>query len=95
MEIDDNIQPGADILFQYYKEGKNRALMKTTIFEAINLGKSFDVQAEIVTAKGNLKRVRVIGYSEFKNGKCEKLFGLFQEISIPLPLSSKKYLFPA
>ena len=48
--------------------------------EALTLGKKFDLEFQIQTKKNNIKWIRVIGESEFKNGKCIKLSGLAQDI---------------
>ena len=80
LEVPDAVQPTAGLALHYYKEGKSRAEMEKVLNEAIELGKSFDVTVDIITAKGNEKTVKVIGYAEFRNGKCERLFGIYQEI---------------
>lgn len=48
---------------------------------AIEKGTPFDIEAEIIAGTGNEKWVRVKGESEMKNGKCERIFGTFQDIN--------------
>jgi PAS domain S-box-containing protein len=80
-EVADDFEPILENGLSFYKKGSSRNLVKTTLNGALEKGESFDIEVEMITAKGNLKWVRVIGYSEFFNGKCEKLSGIFQDIT--------------
>jgi AraC-like DNA-binding protein len=80
LEVPDTYPSTGRLEIDFYKKGPCRKLMKKLIDEAILMGKPFDVTVDIISAKGNLKRVRVVGYPEFKNGRCERLFGVFQEL---------------
>ncbi len=64
----------------FYKEGKYRDLMAKNISDAIEFGKPWDEEVIIVTAKNNERWVRVIGETEFVNGKCIRFYGSFQNI---------------
>ena len=81
LEVSDDFEPNIDTSFNFYKEGRSRNLVKRVFQAAIIKGESFDIEAEIISAKGNLKKVRVIGFPEFYNGKCEKLSGILQDIT--------------
>ena len=63
-----------------YKSAASRKKIETAINNAINLGKSFDIELAMVTAKNNEKNIRVIGQCEFNNGTATTLFGLFMVI---------------
>lgn len=65
----------------YYKEGKNRDKIMQAIMLAINEGKSWDLELQIVNAREEEVWVRVIGYSEWEDGSCTRLFGTFQDIN--------------
>ncbi len=65
---------------EFYKEGKSRDTIQNVVGEAIATGKTFDVELEIVTAKKNIRWVRSIGQTEFEDGKCVRLYGVFQDI---------------
>ncbi|MEQ8878258.1 MAG: PAS domain S-box protein, partial [Cyclobacteriaceae bacterium] len=67
---------------EFYKEGKSRDTIQKVVGEAIETGKTFDVELEIVTAKKNIRWVRSIGQSEFEDGKCVRLYGVFQDIDV-------------
>ncbi|AYL95168.1 PAS domain-containing protein [Mucilaginibacter celer] len=81
LEVPPDFEPTVELAFNFYKEGKDRDLVKAALHSAITHGTPFDIEATLVSAKGNLKRVRVIGYPEFSNGVCHKLSGIFQELS--------------
>ncbi len=79
---DDYLIPDLETSLNFYKEGESRELVRNALKEALKKRSSLDVEVELVTAKGNLKRVRIICYSEFQNGKCEKISGIFHEIGV-------------
>jgi len=66
--------------FNFLKQGEETDEMIRLGSLAISKGDSFDVEQEIVTAKGNKRWVRTVGKPEFRDGKCVKLFGMFQDI---------------
>ena len=81
LEVSNEADPTADLALHFFKAGKSRNEMEKLLKEAIELGKPFDVITELITAKGNQKTVKVVGYPEFRNGKCERLFGIYQEMA--------------
>jgi PAS domain-containing protein len=81
LEVPKNYKECSGFALEFYKTGKNKKVVEQAFADAINLGKSFDLKAEIITYKGNLKVIRVVGYSEFRNGECERLFGIIQDIT--------------
>jgi PAS domain S-box-containing protein len=79
-EVEEDFQPEMESVLQFYREDY-RELVSTSIFEAIKTGKSFDIEAIIITQNKSQKWVRAIGNAEFGNGECIRLFGSFQDIS--------------
>ena len=79
-EVSDDFIPNLDNSITFYKE-EYRELITEKVKDAFKRGKSFDFEAEVVTAKGNNIWVRSIGNAEFVNGECVRLFGSFQDIS--------------
>ncbi|MEO6705999.1 MAG: PAS domain-containing sensor histidine kinase, partial [Ginsengibacter sp.] len=55
-------------------------IIKQRVKECIDKGTPWDEELQIVTQKGNLKWIRTIGEAEFKNGKCIRVYGSFQDI---------------
>lgn len=63
-----------------YKKGRSREIITKAYDEAVKLGKPFDEELEIITASGKEIWVRVIGYSEMYEGRCIRIYGVFQDI---------------
>ncbi len=79
-EVDKGFIPDMKIAVNFYKEGADRDRILKAVQEAINTGAAYDLQLQIITAKGNERWVRTIGNAEFHNGKCIRLMGSFQDI---------------
>ncbi|SFZ92080.1 PAS domain S-box-containing protein [Flaviramulus basaltis] len=65
----------------FYKEGKSRNKIIKSIKDLIEAGTSFDIELEMITLEGDTVWVRKIGQAEYNEGKCERLFGIFQDIT--------------
>lgn len=89
-EVEDNYEPELSTAIQFFKEGKSREKILHAVENAVKYGTSYDLELELVTAKGNLLWVRSIGQAEFENGKCKRLYGVFQDIDEAK--KSKEYL---
>lgn len=79
-EVESDFEPELESALDFYKEGESRETIQRVVNEAIENGTSYDVELHITTAKGNDRWVRAIGQTEFKEGKCTKLYGSFQDI---------------
>ncbi|HWZ35131.1 MAG TPA: hypothetical protein VNW51_03185, partial [Mucilaginibacter sp.] len=81
LEVPADFKPHQNSMLTFYKEDESKTLMEKSLRSAIENGINFDIEVELTSAKGNLKHVRVIGYPEFYNGKCENVSGILQDIS--------------
>ncbi|MEO5681716.1 MAG: PAS domain S-box protein [Chitinophagaceae bacterium] len=79
-ETADDYIPALDTGLYFYKEGKGRELIIQKVKEAIELGRAWDEELQIITAKNNERWIRTIGETEFINGKCVRIYGSFQDI---------------
>ncbi|MEQ8810328.1 MAG: PAS domain S-box protein, partial [Imperialibacter sp.] len=79
-EVAKDFVPQLDRAIDFYKAGKSRDTITRHVNMAIESGMSFDVELQIVTAKGNERWVRATGKPEFINNKCVRLVGSFQDI---------------
>jgi PAS domain S-box-containing protein len=79
-EVPKEFVPNLDEAINFYhpnfQEKVNDAVEK-----AIQYGESFDLEAIIITPKGNEKWIRAIGNAEMRDGKCVRLYGSFQDIN--------------
>lgn len=96
-EVEVDYEPTIEEGIHFYPEGKNRQIITDVFTEAVERGINYDLELQILTATGNLKWVRLIGISEVKDGKCERLYGLIQDIDqtvkYRLELEQQKELF--
>ncbi len=79
-EVPDDFAPDLEAGINFYKEGESREIIAEVVSIGIQTGKAWDVELQIITAKGNEKWVRAIGKTEFSSGKCVRLYGTFQDI---------------
>lgn len=67
---------------QYYKEGDSRDQIRQAFRNAIENGKSWDLELQIVTGKGKELWVRVLGKPDIQKGVCKRVIGTIQDIDI-------------
>lgn len=64
----------------FYPPG-SREIIEKAFRDAVENGKSYDLELEFITAKGNHKWVRTNGSPTIKNGKVVKITGSLQDIT--------------
>ena len=74
-------QPDRESVFSFYKKGPNLDALLSAIAESARSGKPYDLEVELVTAKGIHKWIRIIGDSEFEKEVCVRRLGIFQDIT--------------
>lgn len=79
-EVEPSFEINIESIFKFF-HGKWRQIIQTGIDDAVASGKSFDLELEIVAAKGGKKWVRVVGIPIFDSGKVVKLRGSIQDIT--------------
>jgi PAS domain S-box-containing protein len=79
-EVQEDFIPELTTAIHFYKEGDSRSAIQQAVSKSMELGVSYDLELELVTAKGKSIWVRSIGQSEFKDGKCVRMYGIFQDI---------------
>ncbi|UCS91867.1 PAS domain S-box protein [Echinicola marina] len=79
-EVGGDYQPVIDEGINFYKEGESREKIIKAVERATTKGEPYDLELQLITAKGKEKWVRAMGRPEFKNGVCVRLFGAFQDI---------------
>jgi PAS domain S-box-containing protein len=80
-EVPPDYMPDLEKGIHFYREGEHREKIKELVARAIAYGESFEVQLQIVTAKRNLKWVKAVGHAVVENGICERVYGIFQDIT--------------
>nr|WP_297789562.1 PAS domain S-box protein [uncultured Allomuricauda sp.] len=80
-EVPEDYIPDLEKGIAFYKEGRSRETITRLVQQAIESGKPWDTELEIITEKGNELWVRAIGEPEMVNGKCVRIVGTFQDIN--------------
>lgn len=80
-EVPADYTPKLETAIEFYKEGESRDAIQQVVKEAVEQGKDWNIEIELITAKGNTIWVSTYGEAEFGNGKCIRLIGTFQDIT--------------
>ncbi len=80
-EVGPDFSPNMQEALSFYKDGDSRNKITKVVSRLIDAGESFDIEVEIITAKGNNRWVRAMGAAEFLNGRCVKIYGTIQDIT--------------
>ena len=81
-EVDKDYVPRLDVGISYFEEGIHKETISKKVQECIEYGTPWDEELKIITFKGNRKWVRTIGEGEFLKGKCLRIHGSFQDITV-------------
>lgn len=69
------------ILIHHLKQKDKKEVISKALKDAEEGGVSFDLELEIVSAKGNEKWIKFVGKPVFENGNCVKIIGSYQDIT--------------
>lgn len=79
-EVPPDYVPDIEGGLQFVKEGESREKVTEAVKLLLAEGIPYDLEMEIVTAKGNELWVRTVGSAEFENGECVRIFGALYDI---------------
>lgn len=79
-EVPRDFRPTIDQAIEFY-EPAFRPVVSEAVERAIEAGKSFDIECQLRTAKGNVRWVRSFGEPIVHKGKVVRLTGAFQDIT--------------
>ncbi|OEY71187.1 PAS domain-containing protein [Salegentibacter salarius] len=80
-EVPQDYIPNLETAIDFYKKDRDKTIISNAVSNAIETGEGFDLELEIVTAKNNDRWIRATGKTEFKNGKCLRIYGATQDIT--------------
>ena len=78
--MDPEQETSVEIGLRFY-QGESREIIEAAVKDAMEHGKSYDLELEIMTAKGTRKWVRTIGQPVREDGAIVKVWGSFQDIT--------------
>ena len=81
-EVPEGYVPVLEEGINFYKEGESREMIIKAVDNAIRKGEPWNLDLQIVTAKGRTIWVRAIGKPIQENGKTIRLVGTFQDIDL-------------
>ncbi len=79
-EVPENFEPTIDGAMSYFP-GESGERLREAFRRAVEEGVDYDLELDFITAKGNALKVRDIGRAVFNDGKCHKVYGVFQDIT--------------
>ena len=79
-EVDPSLKPDLESAINFYAP-EARPIITEAVRRATEEGTAFDLELPFITARGKSIWVRAMGQSEFRDGKCVRLFGAFQDIT--------------
>lgn len=80
-EVPQDYHPEASQAINFYKNGESRSKITEAFQNAIVNNQAYDLELELITAKGSCIWVRATGQSDFKNGICVNQYGTFENIN--------------
>lgn len=80
-EVPEDFKPDLENAIQFYKQGESRQAIEKVVKEAIEQGKDWNIEIELITAKGNPIWVSTVGKAEFEEGACVRIIGTFQDVT--------------
>jgi PAS domain S-box-containing protein len=89
-EVPQNYEPDLTTAIDFYKAGENREKITTLFENAVSNGGSWNTELIIITYFGKECWVKSMGETQFKNGKCVRVFGSFQSIDTRKRLEIEK-----
>lgn len=79
-QVGEDFIPNIDFFKNFFKNDSEKNLMNDLMKEAISEQTSFDVDSQIITAKGDPLWIRIRGNPHFSDGKCVRVSGTIQDI---------------
>jgi PAS domain-containing protein len=79
-EVDMTYKPTVKMGIEFYAPS-SRPIIEEAVKRAIDYGEPFDLELELITAKGNHLWVHAIGKATQENGKTTEVSGIFQDIT--------------
>jgi PAS domain S-box len=76
-EVEPGFSPKVDAGINFYAPS-SRPLIERAVQRALEFGEPFDLELEIITAKGNLRKVHSVGKADFEN---RRIYGFFQDVT--------------
>ncbi|QJR80183.1 response regulator [Alteromonas pelagimontana] len=87
-EVASDYVPELNSAIQFYKD-RSRDTVTKAVESAVAHGEDWNLEVELITAKGKNIWVSTHGSAEFEDGQCKRLFGTFQDITEAVTLRNE------
>jgi PAS domain S-box-containing protein len=79
-EVEPGFEPTAEKNRVFYDIEDGVERFTQAAYQCGKVGKPIDIEIPMITAKGRKIWIKILGQGEYENGKCLRLFGIFQDI---------------
>ncbi|MBA4072691.1 MAG: hybrid sensor histidine kinase/response regulator [Gemmatimonas sp.] len=79
-ELEAQVQPSVAEAIAFYAP-EVRSVISAAVHAAIDIGKPFDLELPLCTARGRRLRVRVLGAAEQVHGRTRRVYGAMQDVT--------------
>jgi len=79
-DLDPNLPTDVALGLSFYTD-HSRTCIERAIADALEHGREYDIELQMITAMGNRKWVRTKGYPESRDGRVVRVRGIFQDIT--------------
>lgn len=79
-EVDEHFEISVEAGLTFYKKEHHQKI-RQAFDDLIKKGQPYDIEVELVTAKGRDVWVRTFGYPVIENGRCTRAYGTMQDIT--------------
>ena len=79
-EVDESYEPAVSKSIEFYAPASRPAIEKA-VQQALEQGKPFDLELELITAKGNHRWIHATGKADRERGRTKMISGIFQDIT--------------
>ncbi|WP_116473274.1 PAS domain S-box protein [Zobellella maritima] len=80
-QVDADFRPDVNNTLAFYPAGADREAITAAFNAAIEHGRSYDIELNILTAQARQRAVRIIGLPVFEQGSCVRIHGLLQDMT--------------
>ncbi|MBE9461370.1 PAS domain S-box protein [Dyadobacter sp. UP-52] len=81
-EVAPDFEPDIQKALHFYNEESDKTSITEHLALAVDMGASFDLELQILTATQRVRWVRITGEPEIENNKCVRISGSFQDIDV-------------
>ena len=79
--VSNDYEPTRGSSASFFKEGHDRDMLLQGFRDAVEKGITYDLELRVINTRDEQVWTRTIGHPEFEDGRCVRLYGIFQDIT--------------